>query len=347
MTGNLAVYYKEVELDSNELYVDDSTPVPTKGSAESTTTDSTLVGSARTKSTSSSGNNTLNPTTNATLAGGASAVPPAPMEFYDSHQQPGWRRADRKEAAQLRGHERSAAVSRGKKSAFTEATDDDRPPASPIPKTPAEYYGRAVDLLPPGDSLQVPPAVPAAPTRLAPPPPPVPQTPASPIPQTPLEYYGGGGRGLPRLPPPLLPPTKEKRQRNDKRGGASDGLRVPGAKPARGADDPDAIMPASPIQQTPIEFYGRRRAFQWPPAAAAGGSTAMSSSTTTGGTTMAATSMTVAATSAERGWVGRAPDVPEMTLTPPTPMGPTGAVAADGRPMIINEKRPPTKKGRR
>ena len=195
MTGTLARYYREAEIDSSELYVADRTPASTKITPESRTTKSTLTGSARTKSSNSSGTNTLsNPATAATLdAGAASPIPQTPAEFYGGRQLPDWRLADRKEAALLRGHERSAAAARGKKSAFTEAVDDDdRPPASPIPQTPAEYYGRAVDLRPAagrpaGDSLPVPAA------RLAPPPP----LHASPIPQTPPEYYGGGGRGPP------------------------------------------------------------------------------------------------------------------------------------------------------
>jgi hypothetical protein len=361
MNGTLAGYYKEVELDSSELFVDGNTAASSKTSPE--TGASTLAGSARTKSTDSSGNTTpSNPATAAaTLIDAGSPIPQTPAEFYGGRRLPGWRLADRKEAAVLRGHERGSAAARGEKSAPAPAAagdDDGRPPASPIPQTPAEYYGRragdfrraaksagaggAAEKRPPGNgNLQVPatPAVPAA--RLAPPP--RAQPPASPIPQTPAEYYGRGGRGPPRAAATVM----EKRARND-------ALRVAGARgPAADDDDVDAILPASPLQQTPIEFYGRRRAFEWPPPPGSRSATLPSAAATAGqaatvGTaTMAATSMTVGASSAERGWVGRAPDVPGLILTPPTPMSPSGGAAVDGRPAIVNEKRPPTKKGRR
>jgi hypothetical protein len=190
-------------------------------------------------------------------------------------------------------------------------------PASPIPKTPAEYYGRkgprkfgfSKDDLKRYQGMD---SVIASSSNDD-------RPPASAIPQTPVEYYG---RNIPvyRLPKQPLATIGKIDEKDSEStvssldsGGAStgSGLQIPtfGVAGRKGVSPPESpkLPPASPIPQTPLEFYGKLP-------------------------------VNVGSTE-KRKWVGRAPEVPLMVLIPATPV--------DGIPPPIplrsaaREKRPP------
>jgi hypothetical protein len=190
-------------------------------------------------------------------------------------------------------------------------------PASPIPKTPAEYYGRkgprkfgfSKDDLKRYQGMDSVIASSSSDDR----------PPASAIPQTPVEYYG---RNIPvyRLPKQPLATIGKIDEKDSEStvssldsGGAStgSGLRIPtfGVAGRKGVSPPESpkLPPASPIPQTPLEFYGK---------------------------------LPVTVGSAEkRKWVGRAPEVPLMVLIPATPVD--GIAPPIPLRSAAREKRPP------
>jgi hypothetical protein len=189
-------------------------------------------------------------------------------------------------------------------------------PASPIPQTPREYYGRHANLrfgfshqdisrshdlgtiISESDSAS---STTTTTTTTTPNPSRSP-VPASAIPQTPAEYYGGhlpewrkerDRRAAATATPPAAQPHLDEKASHPLHP-----LQAPPPPPPpppslqvkHGLEIPQSDMPrspASPIPQTPLEFYGAL-----PPALASAD---------------------------QRRWVGRAPEVPNINLIPATP----------------------------
>jgi hypothetical protein len=130
---------------------------------------------------------------------------------------------------------------------------------------------------------------------------------------TPESWKSGGSSTLYGSSGPTPPHAEAGPSSGPPAYSAAGGLVIPGSVHRSGSPPP-----ASPIPQTPLEFYGPVRAF------GPGGHTR------------------VREDAGQRGWIGRAPGLPEVTLTPATPATPTAAPTSIRQLLEpINERRPP------